>query len=541
MPVSLSSGRRSGSTPRFTHWRGSARSRRGLHWPWPRSKSRRRFPSSCSCSAANIGRHGSPSPPCWHCFASVSILPAGSPVWWPGNSRTSGRRVRSEKSTTTPSPGLTTTTCWVWSTGSTAWACETTASSRSCNWSSCLSLVLGCSGNSWFGSVRLMSCGLRFCSASFLACFSIIEATTRSFWPCRFSTVWTGPEIKAIAGRSCTRRLRPGWCWCSTFLGEGCSSDCQTGPRAADWRADWYRFWFFLTAPGSCWLPCSCSGISGVSPAGSRCLTTRPEGRFRSRLSTAMDESCLAVGLRDVLRKLPGRELASDLRESGQPLDRRHAHPILADQGLGIVQELIGHVDPAGADPALREEPLRVRDLLQRYFFVVRAVGRSAMIAQNRGHPAVAILPRDVDGVAADAVGFFQVDHAGVGDGVALICAGNLAARLARHRKLERVQVVDDHLGDRLPARAELHVTEIVANRPQFTHVEPLADDHDAPAICLELAEHVFAELLKGQSRLGQVDLKWHSALGVGQTCRGRDKANLAAHGLDDKNGVGRR
>ena len=161
-------------------------------------------------------------------------------------------RVRSEKSTTTPSPGLTTTTCWVWSTGSTAWDCATTASSRSCNWASCLSLVLGCSGNSWFGSVRLMSCDMRSCSASFLACFSIIEATTRSSWPCRFSTVWTGPEIRSVAGRSCTRRLRPGWCWCSTFLGEECSSDCQTGPRAADWRADWHRFWFFLTAPGSC-------------------------------------------------------------------------------------------------------------------------------------------------------------------------------------------------------------------------------------------------------------------------------------------------
>jgi hypothetical protein len=68
--------------------------------------------------------------------------------------------------------------------------------------------------------------------------------------------------------------------------------------------------------------------------------------------------------------------------------------------------------------------------LLERHFIEMRAVARPAMIAQNRGHPAVAVLPRDVDGVAADAAGSVQVDRAGIGDGVALVCAGNPAWRM---------------------------------------------------------------------------------------------------------------
>ena len=104
-------------------------------------------------------------------------------------------------------------------------------------------------------------------------------------------------------------------------------------------------------------------------------------------------------------------------------------------------------------------------------------------------------LRRDLDGVAAHAVGFLQVDHAGIGDGVALVCAGNLAARLAGHGELESVQIVDDDLGHRLLAGAELDVAEIVADRSQVAHVEPLADDHDAPAVGLELPQHVLAEL----------------------------------------------
>ena len=83
-------------------------------------------------------------------------------------------------------------------------------------------------------------------------------------------------------------------------------------------------------------------------------------------------------------------------------------------------------------------------------------------------------------------------------------------------------------------------MAEIVAGRSQIAHIESLADHHDATAVGLELSQHVRAELLEGQFGLGQVDLQRHSALGVGQTCRGRDEADLPAHGLDDKYGVGR-
>ena len=76
---------------------------------------------------------------------------------------------------------------------------------------------------------------------------------------------------------------------------------------------------------------------------------------------------------------------------------------------------------------------------------------------------------------------------------------------------------------------------------PQIADVEPLADDHDAPAIALELADHVLAKLGQGQARLGQVDLDGQLPLGVGQPGRGRNEADLPAHRLDDQHRVGGR
>ena len=62
-------------------------------------------------------------------------------------------------------------------------------------------------------------------------------------------------------------------------------------------------------------------------------------------------------------RQASGRELGDDPGEAGQAPDHGHAHPVFADQGLGVGEEVVGHVDPAGGEPVLGEEPLGVGDL----------------------------------------------------------------------------------------------------------------------------------------------------------------------------------
>src|SRR5205814_1830667 len=98
----------------------------------------------------------------------------------------------------------------------------------------------------------------------------------------------------------------------------------------------------------------------------------------------------------------------------------------------------------------------------------------SGAVAEDRGHPAAARLAGDLDRVAADGVGLVQIDDAGVGDRVALVGAGHLAARLAWHGERQGVQVVDDRLRNGRLAGAELDVPEGVAARSELADIEPL-------------------------------------------------------------------
>ncbi len=237
-----------------------------------------------------------------------------------------------------------------------------------------------------------------------------------------------------------------------------------------------------------------------------------------------------------------GENASVDPGEADQSVDQRHTHPVVADQRPGVGEELVGHVDPVRGDPVLGEIALGVRDLLQGCLVephVVRVVC-SARIAEDRRHPAVAVVLGDLDGMSADAIRLVEVDSARIGDRVSLVGPRDLAACLARHRELERVQVVDDDLGDGRLAGAELDVTEVVARGTEVADVEPFADHDEASAVGFELFQDVLAQLRQRGSRLAQIDLERHLAVRIGEPGRGGDEADLTSHRLDHEDRVSR-
>ena len=163
----------------------------------------------------------------------------------------------------------------------------------------------------------------------------------------------------------------------------------------------------------------------------------------------------------------------------------------------------------------------------------------AARLAQEGGHPAVAVLDRNLHGMPAHLVGLFHIHDRHVGGGRALVGARHIAARRAAGRQALLVQVRHDGLLGRDLAGAELHVAERILARADVAHIEPFAERHDAAPAAFKLGVDVVGQLLQREAGLRHVDLQRHAALGIGQARRGRNVPDLAAHHLDDEHRIG--